>query len=89
MCYNMLKHVVIVMTWLWLLWAFGASWRATILNMRQVSYLTGATPTSTASWIRCDFPAAEDGDELKRAYKRRSLQFHPDKPGGWLPPCQH
>lgn len=32
--------------------------------------------------IRCDFPAAEDGDELKRAYKRRSLQFHPDKPGG-------
>jgi hypothetical protein len=33
--------------------------------------------------IRCDFPAAEDGDELKRAYKRRSLQFHPDKPGGW------
>jgi hypothetical protein len=33
--------------------------------------------------IRCAFPAAEDGDELKRAYKRRSLQFHPDKPGGW------
>eukprot|EP00435_Cladocopium_sp_Y103_P054737 s313_g17.t3 len=32
--------------------------------------------------IRCDFPTAEDGDELKRAYKRRSLQFHPDKPGG-------
>ena len=24
--------------------------RATILNMRQVSYLTGATPTSIASW---------------------------------------
>ena len=24
----------------------------------------------------------EDADELKRAYKRRSLQFHPDKPGG-------
>lgn len=32
--------------------------------------------------IRCDFPTMEDADELKRAYKRRSLQFHPDKPGG-------
>lgn len=35
--------------------------------------------------IRCDFPAAEDGEELKRAYKRRSLQHHPDKPGGAEP----
>eukprot|EP00913_Durusdinium_trenchii_P011754 g11040.t1 len=31
--------------------------------------------------IRCDFPD-EHGDELKRAYKKRSLQYHPDKLGG-------
>ena len=34
--------------------------------------------------IRCDFPD-EHGDELKRAYKKRSLQYHPDKLGGWEP----
>ncbi|CAJ1437605.1 unnamed protein product [Effrenium voratum] len=32
--------------------------------------------------LRCDFAATEESEELKRAYKRRSLQYHPDKPGG-------
>eukprot|EP00439_Symbiodinium_sp_Y106_P052141 s522_g6.t5 len=39
--------------------------------------------------VRCDFPGPPAGqeenyesDELKRAYKRRSLQYHPDKRGG-------
>lgn len=35
--------------------------------------------------VRCDLPVlaeAEENEELKRAYKKKSLQFHPDKRGG-------
>lgn len=41
----------------------------------------------TVVGLRCDFPAADaegESDDLKRAFKRRSLQWHPDKRGGSL-----